>query len=366
MHRIAVAVFAALLLTCHGNVATAQIGNTIVGVNQVGLAGVSKEQQESILTDMARAGVRWLRVPLHKPLPATLSAIRIAQDKEIGILLNISLNLSEFYEPGTPMRSGYKRVENAYPISQISVDRFRDVISTFWLDLERQRLKLLAVELGNEINWTFNGDLAVYQGQPGRTLNAGNVREFAAFKAGLNKYVELASVISNVRARSTVNKGTIILSAGLAQVRSAFVNHIGAEFVDASLTINILEQRQLFRWVDGYAIHYYPQPGSTGQQIENDVKRTMHNCRPPTEKPCWITEWGVTNSSSSCPIDDRDREGLVRKTRAAFARESQKSLAGFFYFEWKGIGARSQPAKSPRSIWRCDHLSSSGKAALAQ
>ena len=149
------------------------MADPVVGVNEIGLEGKPPAVRDATLADMARAGVTALRIPLHAPVAGVLETIRSAKAQGIAVVLDVSLNGKDFYGPDVALRSGQGRVENSYPLSRLDPDRFEASFGSFWQDLEQNGLRLLALEVGNEINWTFNGDIAVHAGEPGRMLEPG-------------------------------------------------------------------------------------------------------------------------------------------------------------------------------------------------
>ena len=92
----------------------------------------------------------------------------------------------------------------------------------------------------------------------------------------------------------------------------------------------------------------------------------MTECRPANSavgKPCWITEWGIPNKDTSCPLNDTARAALVKEIMGDFrALEKQGRLVGLIYFAWNTDPWAKQV--DPLSIYRCGSVTESGKLAI--
>jgi hypothetical protein len=55
-------------------------------------------------------------------------------------------------------------------------------------------------------------------------------------------------------------------------------------------------------------------------------------------KPCWLTEWGISNGSKACPLDDTKRRQAIegeRNTLAQFVHQGK--LARAISYTWDGV-----------------------------
>jgi hypothetical protein len=78
-------------------------------------------------------------------------------------------------------------------------------------------------------------------------------------------------------------------------------------------------------------------------------------------KPCWLTEWGISNSSKACPSDDANRRQAIEGERSALAQFVQQGkLAAAIYYTWDGV----PPGSAPIGVFRCGVLTEAGAAAL--
>lgn len=337
------------------------MATALIGVNQTGLGWMTAVQRKAIIDNMHQNGVQFVRIPLHEPYGVVIDTVADMHARGIGVVLVVSLNQKRYFAPSVAMRPGFGRVETSYPLSQIDPSRFRDTFGAVWEELERRRLSLLAVQVGNEINWTFNGDLPV---SPVKGIGAVRTDPQqqpwgAAFEQGLDRYVDIARVVKSLRDGSQANHGAKVIAAGLARIRSSFAAAMGAQSVDPVTTLQMLAARGLDSVIDGRAIHLYPQPSELPEERQKALDTALSDCVvDSTTEGCWLTEWGFNNFSRSCPDDDAVRRKLVEETRWAIDQAAAKGrLASAFYFEWEG--------KSPRSVWRCGRLSPAGQIAVS-
>ncbi|MBB5693049.1 hypothetical protein [Muricoccus pecuniae] len=331
----------------------------LAGINQTQLGWMPADQRQQILDDLARYDVQVLRVTLYQPFASTISAIEGAAKRDIAVLLNLSLNIKDYFSPEVSLRPG-GRVESSYPLSSIDVDGFARHFRLVWSEIERRGIKIAAIEVGNEINWAFNGDVGADLPRPGRVYETvDELPDRGRFLAGLGKYIELLKAVREVRdSVGGLNHSTLIISAGLARIHPDFAARIRADAVDAGLTLSLLAERGLGRYADAAGIHQYPFVSATPAQREQALEDALSDCRRGrTARACWLTEWGISNTSTSCPISDAARADLVRETRSSLMRAAQRGeLEAAFYFEWNG--------KSQRSIWRCGGLTEAGREAI--
>ncbi|WP_198366489.1 hypothetical protein [Roseomonas sp. KE0001] len=320
---------------------------------------MKSEEQAQLLEQLSSAGVASVRMTLHEPFSAVIDAMRLAQLSRLDVVLDISLNIRSYFATDTRRRHQGK-VDRSYPLSTLDVALFEKAFGPFWQELERRGIHVQALQVGNEINWSFNGDLR--SGMHGEGQVYDSLRDLpnaAAFERGLDNYVAVVRFVHAARDASSVNRSATILSAGLARIRPDFARKTGADALDAGLTYRLLEQRGLSRHIDAAAIHYYPAVSATPEDRRRHLQAALAECGiPNARQACWITEWGISNSSQACPSDDNARARLVRETRAALREAADHGeLAASYYFEWSG--------RSARSIWRCGGLTEAGRLAIA-
>lgn len=330
-----------------------------IGVNRVNLAWLTRPDQERVLTQIAASGATHVRLSLSRPVDKSIEALAIADRLGLRILLEIQLGNEDYYPPGTRPRTGFGRIWDVYRLSDLDLSRYRGGLRAALRAIDDKGIRLDAVEPGNEINYSaYNGDLLVFRKPGGRTPRS--LTEIAnrdAFERGLDRYVDIVRITREELGGTLHSRGAAVVSAGLSDVSSAEADQRGMERLDPGSVISLLRARGIDREIDGYGIHVYPGR-KTGASLRRRVTNLLDFCRSgDVGKPCWVTEWGIANTTQTCPIDDRERESAVRAMRGAFSRlMGAKRLAAAFYYDWD-----TQPAYS---IWRCGELSSAGAAAI--
>ena len=192
---------------------------------------------------------------------------------------------------------------------------------------------------------------------PGAPGLAGLVNP-AVYSEGLRNYIEALAIVKDMRDASMVNRHAALLSAGLASMSASFAAGMGAEYVDAVQTLAILKGMGLDVIVDGYGLHSYPDRKAGQIEREKAFDALISLCDPEGGHACWLTEWGVAEPGRACEIDNEaSRSVIVEMNKMIASRAAQGKIAAAYYFDWDG-------ATEPYAIWRCGHLTESGKAVL--
>lgn len=329
------------------------------GVNRVNLAWLPAAERENLLDEMAKNGIVSVRLSLTKPIDASIDALRVAHEKGLAILLEIPLSNPAYFPQGTKPRSGHGRIWDMYRLSDISPDQFRSVFGDALRKIDQLGIPLVAIEPGNEINWgAYNGDLEVKAKAKTRTARSlADVGDPQSVEQGAANYVQLLKVVREELASTKFSKDAKVVSAGLSDIPLADADRRGIDSIDPSTFTALLRKHGLDSAVDGYGIHIYPGSGGSALVREKHVDQALSICgSQPGGKPCWITEWGFSNTSKTCPADDSSREHLVRAARNEF-EELMKTgrVAAAYYFDWDA---------TPYGVWRCGGLSPAGKTAV--
>lgn len=327
-----------------------------LGFNRVNLGWAKPAERQATIDEMKKSGVVSVRLSLSAPVDPSLDAVRIAHAAGLRILLEISLNNPDFYPEGTKRRAAKGKSYDAYRLSDLDSERYRVVIRDALAKLDAMGVRLVAVEPGNEINWAgYNGDLTVSFGKPGSAIKAANP---ATVDKGLDRYVAVLRATREEMRASKLNRDAKLVSAGLSDMPVPFSRRVGLEIVPPADWTARMQARGIDTLVDAYGIHVYP--GSSGTRARRDglVREALSFCGPDRAgKPCWITEWGVANTSPVCPIEDSRRAILVDQVRAIIDRDIKTGrVEAAYYFDWD--------SKTPYSVWRCGGLSSAGRAAV--
>lgn len=330
------------------------------GVNRVNLAWVDATGREKILDQIARSGTRSVRLSISVPVDASIDAVKMAHQKGLAILLEVSLNNPAFYPEGTKKRPGRGRVWDTYRLSDLSPDQYRTVIGDVLQRIDRLGVPLVAVEPGNEINWApYNGDLGIKAQEKTRTARSlADLDDPAAVERGAAKYVQLLQATRQELAKTKLSSGAKLVSAGLSDIPPEHADRRGIDSIDpASFTV-LLRKHGLDKAADGYGLHIYPSGEGSPETRRKHVDQALSICRsrPEEGKPCWITEWGFANTQKTCPDVDSRREGLVKATKERFAELMRTGrIAAAFYFDWD---------EPKYGVWRCGELSPAGRAAV--
>ncbi len=351
----------ALIATLFGAVSPVLAAEASIGINRVNLAWLPADARQRVLADMAANNVRLIRLSLTAPFANSLDAVRIASGLGMRILLEIPLGTPAFYRREVAKRPGHGRVWDMYRLSDIDVDAFRTAFAAALHEIDRQGIVLAAIQPGNELNWGgYNGDLHVYPDAHQHTARTvAELRNPSGFAAGLDRYVEIVRVIREELSTTRANRSAQIITAGVADTPIEIADARAMERVDAHTFIAMLRARGIERYIDAYGIHVYP--GTTAMPIvrRRHVDAMLASCAAPGQgTPCWITEWGLANTSSSCPLDDNERARAVRDVRRGLEEQiASGRVSKAFYFDWD--------SQTPYSVWRCEELTPSGRAAIA-
>ena len=329
-----------------------------IGINRLNLAWLSRPDQKRVLKEIAASGVTHVRLSLSRPVEKSIEALEMADRLGLKILLEIQLGNKDYYPLEVRPRTGYGRIWDVRRLSDLDPDLYRTHLRSVLRRIDGMGIRIDAVEPGNEINYSaYNGDLVVYE-RPGRQTprSVSEVANRTAFERGLDAYVA-AVRITREELRSTVHsRGALLISAGLSDVDADEADYRGMERLDPGAFVSLLRERGIDPLIDGYGIHVYP--GRKGDAaLTRYVTALLDFCQPEGEgKPCWVTEWGIANTTLSCPIDDREREGAIRAMRRVFGQGmAERTLKAVFYYDWD-----TQPVYS---VWRCGALSPAGVAA---
>ena len=343
--------------------------NVVVGVNLVNAPyDLTVPEQLSSLDAMQTAGVRVIR----GAIPSGAKGIDWAE-RVYAHGIKIEWLVGGASMPGTPWPhapTGFNGMWEAPPLSRLDPDKFRADFQSLLARLEAKGIVLAGFEFLNEFNWAgFNADFPL-PGQ-GRVLGARNLLsdpEGQLIAKGYLQYLKTLAVLKDIRDHSRLNRGTPIISGGLADLSdSTWPHQRRADAVDVSATFDFLRAHGLDDLVDGYGIHSYPHAKDAAGRLLHIEKNGLSECQPigaTRGKPCWFTEWGVSGASAGCPVNDAGRIALVREMRGYFAALARQGrLKGVFYYNWQGF--IHAPKEDLAGAFRCGALTASGRLAIA-
>ena len=340
-----------------GIVPNGALADTRFGVNRVNMAWLKPAEREQIFDQMVENGVVAVRLSLTRPLDQSIGAVRVAHEKGLAILLEISLNNADFYPEGTKPRSGRGRIWDMYRLSDISPERFQNAVADALQKIDALGVPLVAVEPGNEINWgAYNGDLAILPKEKMKTARSlSQMEELPLVEKGAEKYIELLRIVRAELAKTKNSTKAKVISAGLSDIPFIDADRRGIDTVDPAVFTDLLKKYGLDKAADGYGMHIYPGSSGTRAARAKHINNALSVCGGAGGKPCWITEWGFANTSKACPANDNNREQLVEKTRDRFRQMMDSGqIAAAYYFDWDA---------SPYGVWRCGSLTPAGRAA---
>jgi hypothetical protein len=352
----------------------AMAANVIVGVNVVGVQNLGQTQQDTLVEVLQKEGVRTVRTGLgDKYTHFITSAFRHG----IGVVVIV--------DPTAGSAAASQHARRADPplttwtvgrLSDADPEGFKQWLAPQLATLQRNGVKLTALEIGNELNSpAYNGDFDVPG--DGRVLGFDDIEK--GWKAWSNKesitdaeasniakgfyvYLSILGAAKDVMGEvSPLNRTTPVISSGV--VYNTDLPHPAknpratgpAYGVPAADFIHFLRQHGLDDRVDGYGIHiYYSTP--------NNIDNALSICDGAGRRPCWLTEWGgFPTTGTSCPLgygpgDDVAHFNLVSKIRETLRPfVSRGRLASAMYYSWNSGGA----------IYICNGVARSGRLAIS-
>jgi hypothetical protein len=339
----------------------------VVGVNTVGVERTSEAQQDALIEQLHENGVRTVRTGLGDTF--THFIIR-AYRRGIGAVLITYPTQEGGSEHMRPADKSVGLQWAAPAITDADPEKFRLWLARQLEVLETAGVRVTAFELGNEINGPFfNGDFLPALAS-GRVLGLSDLDnpddpEGRAIAASYRAYLQVMATLKDVRDHSKLNGKTPIISAGLAD-GGLPGKKPGQKLDGVSIpaTLEFLRQNGLDKLVDGYGVHAYPSGDpKTPLSARIDALSKQHFAMCSRAKPCWLTEWGFSNRSQSCPINEETRMQLIRNERDAFETfVKQRRLSAILFYSWSGL---PWVKESQDGIFRCGSLTDAGKVALS-
>ena len=346
----------ALLMAFAGS---ASAKGVIVGVNVYDEGTITQPQQDAEVDRLAGYGVKTIRTGFSAKSAYFITRAYQHGAGTIGIV---------YASGGSTVKP--KTRWSDFPLSQLDPGEFAAWFKPLLDSLEASGVRLTAFELGNEINTSgYNSDIAAPG--TGRVLGLADLTnpkdpEAAVIAKGFRNYLKIMAVLKDLRDHSKLNRTTPILLSGLADWGlpgpKAWDGKLGVSLPD---TIAFLRQNGMDKLVDGYGVHVYPtgdpRASVAARVTELDRKSIFSECGTGA-KPCWLTEWGISNGSTACPIDDTKRRQAIEGERSALAQFVQQGkLAAVIYYTWDGV----PPGADPAGVFRCGALTGAGKSALS-
>ena len=360
----------AWVLASLADLPAAHAASVLAGVNVVAVDQMSPAQQDALVAELGKAGVTVIRTTLGGKNDGYTNFVIKASRHGIRSIVMLSPNKGGSNAHIAHADSHAGRGWAMPALSDADADGFRRGYAPLLASLDAAGVHLAAFELGNEINMTWdNADFPVPNS--GRVLGIkdldnANDTEARRVAEGFKAYVKIMATLKDLRDQLNVNKTTPVILGGLGNVGlpgpQSFNKQLQVAIPDA---IEFLRKHGLDQFADGYGVHVYPN-GNTrepmAQRIADLDTNIFAECRQGT-KPCWLTEWGFDNRSTTCPIDEGVRLRQLQAQRTAFEHFIQQGrLTASIYYSWSGLPGDKD---NSGAIFRCGALTDAGKLALA-
>jgi hypothetical protein len=328
-----------------------------VGINTENEGDLSQAGRDSEIELMQRNGVRTIRTALSSK---SVDFIVEAYRHGIGAIVILY--------PTWGSKAKSKRRWSDAPLSGADPQGFAAWFQEKLDKFEAAGVRLSGLELGCEIN-TSGYDSDIPTPGTGRVLGLSDLNnprdpEGPAIADGYRNYLRVMEALKTVRDHSKVNKTTPIISASMGNVGlpgpKSWNGDVAVSLPDA---IQFLRENGMDKLADAYGVHVYPTGNShasvADRIAELEKNKIFSECR--QDKPCWLTEWGIGNSSKSCPFED-PRRPVFDAERSAFGRYiEERRLTAVIYYVWSS----SSRGLDPMSVFRCGSLSEAGKVAFS-
>ena len=361
LYRFPVCLFSfAIIVALTSQLDFGQGTKCLIGVNVNSFQNFSAADQQAIIEQLKRSGVRFVRTSL-RPDDKNMTLAKNLQTAGIGLVL---VPGPEFASKTLPRPADAKsHMRSAMPLSAADPELSRTYYQMIFSKLDEKGVVLAGVELGNELNWAdFNGDFPVPgQGKSFDLLDLSRDPEAKKVAQGFLQYLKVLAVLKDVRDHSKLNKHTPIISAGMAGATGGqWQKNLKIDGVTIPATYAFLRAHGLDNLVDGYGVHDYPpvvKKGDKDALVKRNAQLDQLIFPAGNTKPYYLTEWGFS-SKVMTSAQDQDRARSVVEMRAYLLKlERQGRLGVIFWYVW------NEP--DPDSIYRGGELMQAGKQAIA-
>ena len=351
--------------------ATSQANDTgaMVGINFTHPLQLALDDQNATLGRMRAAGVKVIRVGFYAA-DRVKGVDFIKRARSYGI--NVLLTVHSQYPAGAPVRAyqpkDFPGMNQGSPLSSADPDLSGQFFQQLLDDLDSAGVTLAGLELENEINHPgFNAEFPL-PGE-GKTFTLDDLYHDPIgqrIATGYLQYIKIMTVLKRIRDNSKANRATPLISAGLSDTGPEGPWQKKFDAAGIAATIKFLRANGLDKLVDAYGIHTYPWADSPGdnaaaihrfRRLQQEDLTECAVAGSSTGKPCFITEWGFTNNSRTCPTDEAARSLLVGELMSDFRQlVVQRKLIGVIYYTWTGDAAWD--------VYRCGQFTKPGLLAI--
>jgi hypothetical protein len=316
----------------------------MLGVNRPGIAWVKSDQSwQNTIDDMAGQNVQALRLAMLPPFSHTLDIIQYAKSKGMQVLVIVPLTQNIYYPKDNVSREPSREFPEIRRLSRLDVEMVDKYWSDIFLECEKRKIYIDAIQVGNEINSAqFNGDLPILSsGRIVRAADGIDEQTWSDFKLGMRRVVESTLVIKKAITASDLKVRPKILSGSLVLQDENWISKSGNVTVDPSLALKLMLGYNVGEYVDIYSIHIYPyfKPFMNIDNFQEDVRRQIDGLMLPLlaltndEKSWWVTEWGISSRVKTKP--NVDRKSLYCRYLAALDKSGANSyVSATFIYDW--------------------------------
>jgi hypothetical protein len=255
------------------------------------------------------------------------------------------------------------------PLSALDPALSRQYFQQLMDKLDANGIALAGMELENEINMAGNNPDFRLPGE-GRVLGFDDLTrdpEGQQVAKGYLQYVNVLAELRKIRDHSKLSRHAPLLPTSVVDTgpEGPWPTPKKYDGVSPGATMAFFRAQGVDALVDAYNIHTYPWADGPGDKaaVTHRWQRLQQLIEPlcaPTGshegKPCWVTEWGFTNESRSCPSDERARGLLVQDMVDDFRKLVRDGrVTGLIYYSWI--------SEARFDVYRCGGLTQSGRLA---
>lgn len=271
------------------------------GIDRSNLTRQKKDVQQRTLADIHSLHAAWFRdvlVTAPEPIPAFIEELRMVKQNDLKFLANVLPANKNFPEGYTPPNAGEdfrKRCgwhQGSSELSKMDVTKFTRGLCAQLDAVKAAGLSIDAFEIGNEVDWIcFNGDVP-----------NGRVPTQQDWMTAVRGYARFLKAAAEVIRDPRYFPGAKIITFGIAHGSDQWDKPLPHHFANPARLVAMLRNLDGFNYldnnlyhVDGYGSHVYPNPNNLQQSVTNIIRPDVEILG--TDKPFWITEWGMGAAS---------------------------------------------------------------------
>ncbi|WP_139314843.1 hypothetical protein [Saccharicrinis aurantiacus] len=286
-----------------------------LGVTRMNLDFKKKaDDRKQILRLIKESGAKYVRLSGPKnsqAIPQVIDDIKYANC--LGLQVYIALYKAKELFPPNERKVPFLNTKASYRFSSIDLESYTLFLKNILAEVKAQDAKLLGIEVFNEPNFGFNGDIIINKNkQPGIIINEHTQSEDVVFMQGLNKIEE------------GFNKYGQLLKITKEQINATFKGQEAPKVITASLSldnqlsnwefgrrkrVNVVDPGYFLRFLAGktnknetdylqYAdkigTHYYPKLVNDQSEANEIPHRILSKITENTNKPILISEFGIS------------------------------------------------------------------------